>query len=203
MGLPSHLFSGGVEWGGAAYETGSGWFDLEINHYLTSVYTDTHGGSIILLMGIIETQNAMHTQATLTATTAGEEYLAAWEHRWRVFSEGDIVNYDAVFGNHNDYFLVYSDSIYRNRNVSIPNGQSVYLGFVSVSGGAYDNYYQYGWVQLGYDGDKVYVMNSAVDISGNSIIVGIPEPAILTLVAFGIVAAGLRRRHSIGTRRSI
>jgi hypothetical protein len=115
------------------------------------------------------------------------------EHYWRVFNEGDTINYNAIFGAYSDYFFKIPDIAYSDRDISIPRNGSIYLG-VATDNLRVDDPYRYGWVQLGFDGTSVYVMNSAVDISGDSIIVGVPEPATLMLTLVGLAAIGLRRR---------
>ena len=99
-------------------------------------------------------------------------YLAAWGSPWREYAKGEIVRYGTIFGDYNDYFFISDSEGARSyRNLRIDIGQTVYLGFASIG---------YGWVQLGFDGTSVYVINSAVDIDGDPIQVGlIPEPAAL------------------------
>jgi hypothetical protein len=127
---------------------------------------------------------------TLAASTS--DYLVSYGSHWREFEQGEYVNYDTIFGDYNDYFFV-SDNKggWRNSNLSIAAGKSAYLGF-SVNG---NSPYAYGWVQLGFDGISVYVVNSAFSI-GDPIQVGlVPEPAAVGLLFAGGVALLLRRKR--------
>ena len=90
--------------------------------------------------------------AILNAST--KTYLASWGSPWREYAKGNIIRYDTIFGDYNDYFFISDSKGARSyRNLRIDIGQTVYLGFDSIG---------YGWVQLGFDGTFVNVINVSV-----------------------------------------
>jgi hypothetical protein len=182
-------FSGTIQWGITSYETVDGG-GPSVNKGIFNEFIFIFNGipeTIEMAIFINETQSINPSYASLAASTT--EYIASYSQRWRVFTEGEALNYNVFFGDYNDYFFRLSGGASSDRAVDIPRNGSVYLGFVE------ENDLIYGWVQLGFDGTSVYVMNSAVDISGDSIIVGVPEPATLMLMMVGLAAVGRRRRH--------
>lgn len=88
-------------------------------------------------------------------------------------------------------------------DLTIVPDQSTYLAYHIDDGSVGD---LYGWVEFGVVDGAVTVLNSAIDISGASLVVGaIPEPAVSLLLAFGGAAFVLRRKRSPahpGGRRS-
>jgi len=66
--------------------------------------------------------------------------------------------------------------------------------------GSFD-YVVYGWIELGYDGTNVFIMNSAEEITGNGILAQrstcIPEPSTALLALSGSALFLLRRRRII------
>lgn len=57
----------------------------------------------------------------------------------------------------------------------------------------------YGWVEFGIRNDKVTLLNSAIDLSGSPIVVGvIPEPSSGLLLLLGVAGLALRRKRMAG-----
>ena len=80
--------------------------------------------------------------------------------------------------------------------VSIGKMQSIYLGYAAQDRHINPNEQYYGWMELYLSSDNVLsIRNSAIDISGDSIVVGaIPEPSSAMLLLLGIAGLALRRR---------
>ena len=81
--------------------------------------------------------------------------------------------------------------------VSIGKMESIYLGYAAQDRFVNPNEQYYGWMELYLSSDNVLtIRNSAVDINGNSIIVGaIPEPSSALLLLVGCAGLALRRRR--------
>jgi hypothetical protein len=184
-----NVFGGTLLWDTFSYGLHSDETGLypEHNSNLSGVVLPLGDSSVSLAIALNTTLSLGNAYATLTAVTS--TYYLGYPNAWRVFTYGDVVDYNAIYNGHNDYFYRLADIAYQDRNLTIANGDTAYLGF-SMGGGIY------GWVQLGFDGTSVYVVNSAVDIDGDPIQVGlIPEPATSGLLLAGCVALFLRRRR--------
>ena len=124
--------------------------------------------------------------------------LASNAHAWRQLNYGDLVDATSVMGDFNDYFFALFDGHYNDvfSNLVINRGESVYLGFF-IENHTLDPLF--GWVELGYDGKNVFVVNSAMETTGLGIYAGtgqvVPEPSTALLALVGISALCLRRRR--------
>ena len=84
--------------------------------------------------------------------------------------------------------------------VSIGKMENVYLGYAAQDRYINPNVQYYGWIELYLSADNVLSLrNSAIDIDGDSIIVGaIPEPSSGLLVLLGAAGLALRRIYRRG-----
>ena len=80
--------------------------------------------------------------------------------------------------------------------VSIGKMQSIYLGYAAQDRHINPNEQYYGWMELYLSSDNILsIRNSAIDISGDSIVVGaIPEPSSAILLFVGCAMLILRRK---------
>lgn len=93
-------------------------------------------------------------------------------------------------------------------DVFIPVGETVYLSVVAEAAlwNGHDDHsgnYYYGWAEFSYEGDKLILASSALDLDGGPMIVGggaysVPEPSGGLLFVLGAAALGLRRRIGRG-----
>ena len=81
-------------------------------------------------------------------------------------------------------------------SVSIGKMESVYLAYAAQDRCIDPAMQYYGWMELYLSSDNVLsIRNSAIDTSGNSIIVGaIPEPSSALLMLLGCASLVLKRR---------
>jgi hypothetical protein len=187
----ANVFGGSVLWNTFSYgphtdETG---MYPEYNSYLHGLVLPLEDSSVSLGIALNTTLSPGHTHAMLTAVTS--TFFLGYPSSWRVFNHGDFVAYDAIYGDYDDYFYRLTDVAHQDRNLTIASGGTAYLGF-SMGGSIY------GWVQLGFDGNVVYVVNSLVDYSrsGTPIQIGlVPEPATGGLLFAGGAAFLLRRKR--------
>lgn len=83
--------------------------------------------------------------------------------------------------------------------VSIGKMESIYLGYAAQDRCIDPAVQYYGWMELYLSSDNVLsIRNSAIDINGNSIIVGaIPEPSSGMLALLGFIGLALKRQRSL------
>ena len=127
---------------------------------------------------------------------------AAFGMNLKEMQVGDTVSEETVRGNQYYFYANWIDAepgydggSPETSTLAIETGEEVYLGF--VTDGADDKYY-YGWLSLIFDGTNVSVGQSAMDLSGNPIVIlprQIPEPGTLSLFLVGIAGLMLKRRH--------
>ena len=128
---------------------------------------------------------------------------------WIRISEGGEIGPNNTQGNR-AYFLKGLDDedgkdLQSDYNLTIPKGETVYLGFCTENGlyshpfydpeGALPKYL-YGWVELTAENGSVSTPRAAIEVSGSPIPAGqVPEPASYVLSLLGIILLVRRRRY--------
>ena len=112
----------------------------------------------------------------------------------KAFRVGEMIDGNSSFTNDHSSSLFFYRYYYSSASAAPSWGEGSYLGFVSNSDG--DNYY--GWLEVTWDqGTKTFqILSGAYESEANlGILVGIPEPSSLALLAAGAAGvAALRRR---------
>lgn len=191
-------FSASVQWGVVTIDEFSGWGIYDCDHALYVSAEGVTGGN---LAGYKTTsQSATHV------ILSGQNWAttASYGHMWRQLYFGDAVDQDSVMGNFDDYFFCFWGGYWDDEfsDLSIELNQAVYLGFF-VEGDAANALF--GWVELGFDGSSVYVVNSAMETTGVGIYAGtytpVPEPATDALALAGVAALAASRWRKRRTGR--
>ena len=125
---------------------------------------------------------------------------------WRVVDKGDVVDYNSMITPHDDYFSYYENGrpvgLY---DIVLSRWDTVVLAFAAgVDGYPYMLWdgapYFYGWVEIGYDGKDIFIVNSAMETTRLGIYAGtgnvVPEPSTVLLTIMGLAAFGFRRRKA-------
>ncbi|NLL84747.1 MAG: PEP-CTERM sorting domain-containing protein [Lentisphaerae bacterium] len=180
-----------VQWGVVSIIEFS-WDGLNSDHALSVYPEGVMGGNIAGYVTTVKSSSQAILSGERGSTTA------SYGHMWRQLVYGDIVDQNSVMGDHGDYFFTFWDGHYNDpvTDLIINKGEPTYLGFF-IESDAIDALF--GWVALGYDGTKVYVIDSALETTGVGIYAGtydaVPEPSVGLLLFAGATALLLRRRR--------
>ena len=201
---------GGIEWGGAQWGGGWGWgaeIPGEMDAYdgpnCLNIITREYGWSTLTPVNILITTTS--GQAILT-NTKDNDWIAFGglflETSYGTFIDRNFF-LDAL-GSGDPFFQRYtypSSGEYINSDAPlvIKNGETLLLAFViGVFNDSYDDFY-YGWIEFGYNGSTVTILNSALNTTfREGLFAGggtIPEPASALLLLPG-AALLLRRRRA-------
>ncbi|MDR0993405.1 MAG: PEP-CTERM sorting domain-containing protein [Verrucomicrobiota bacterium] len=119
-------------------------------------------------------------------------------HQWFIMEYGDLM--DAVSVETADPFAIFHRGV-ELYSARLKYNEPFYLGFLLDDLG-YDSNpaeYQYGWVELFFDGSSVTYVSSATERTGKGIYVGtgmaVPEPATAVLLIIGATGLAWRRRR--------
>ncbi len=130
---------------------------------------------------------------------SAENITAAISHSWFPVEYGSLVD-EQAWQSATDFLVDFGDEYYLG-NLTLPIGDSVYLGFRLDSYGFPPYNREYGWTELLYDGANIYVVSSATERTGLGIYAGtgtaIPEPTTSGLLLLGVAGLGLWRRQSL------
>ncbi len=146
-----------------------------------------------------------------TRISAVEEVTVGYGYQWVEMQEGQTVSSDTTRNLDRYYLKGWFDWIpgqptdeigKSDYSILVPdNGNSpFYLGFAAEMAKDGELSVVYGWVQLFADGENLRLGNTAIDLSGASLVVGqVPEPMSGALALFGAFLL-LRRRGSAPAR---
>ena len=130
----------------------------------------------------------------------------AFMGNWIVATLGDVAM-ESTTRHLSEYFMhCYSDNESPSISatpLSVDGNKSVYLMFASAGFGETPEVappYYYGWAELYVGNGTVTLVRSAIDLDGDSIVVGagtIPEPSSTLLLLVGGALLALRRRNQL------
>ena len=118
--------------------------------------------------------------------------------------EGDTVDETTVRGLEAVYFdgqWLEPKESYTYQDLTISEGKTAYLGFAVGQ----ESMIYYGWLSIIFDGSGPVQGQSAVELSGNPIVIlprQIPEPTFATLLALGLATLALRRGQRVAGHQS-
>ena len=163
--------------------------------YLYMTINETGAGTAL------ETQQLLDGSAMIINHT---EWVTLGNGLWLLeMQAGDVADYTSIFVDENIFFQSWaSGHPFSDEPLAIPKTNSaedntVFLAFAfGFEGNEWlDAWLRYGWIELGYDGTAVYIVNCAVETTGLGIIVGvIPEPSPALLALSGLALLPRRRR---------
>lgn len=183
--------SSSVEWG-AFQLVGNSPGSIALGYVGSAVYANT-------------SVNMMATKTGNTLTIAeNDTYLAAFS-AWTVAVAGEIVN--SAMLQDIDRLFYRCDGIQANNPFEVNYASdSFYMAFETLVWDDEDfvgkSHVEYGWVHLDVTNGKLSIIDSAMGLEGQSMIVGggavIPEPTSALLSILGVALMALKRRKCHG-----
>ena len=211
LGVVLNCYSNNIEWGVARWEYDTGYFDN--GDYMLDIVT-----SLPWYPPFSPTQSLGFRTQVSTSVNQGvfQDFRFSWASTpyscaFLPVSYGTLID-NALYANAIDDWLPYDDGDdwphwvepYAVNGLVVPKtmddlSNTIFVAFALYSL-VFDGYMidYYGWLEFGYDGTNIYLVNSAMETTGQGIYAGtgivIPEPSTVLLAIVGLAVLGLRRR---------
>ena len=164
--------------------------DAFLEGQFLDIYFLEHGGSLYMTFDYtygessisIHSRPVRNLQYSVIATLAYAGDIASADYFNNLTQFLSYAEKDDFSKSHSDY------------DITILLDESAYIAY-QVNDASYG--YLYGWYQLGYPNGELTALNSAIDLDGDSIVVGaIPEPSSGLLLLLGVAGLALKRRRA-------